>query len=194
MKISMIGFVLGVASWMGSTAVADTSLWEGFPSQSFYPRHRSSPQRMISLELDPENILNSSFRIAAREDRLSDVKRFIMQGADIDTRSESGETALMYASRNCSPEMVRLLLRRKAEVNLRDFQGRTALIYAAMESCERVVELLLKKPTLQVDAKDRAKKTASDYAEDNSMLEVDGPSERIISLIRTAKERGHKVG
>jgi ankyrin repeat protein len=149
---------------------------------------RAGAPRVVSLDLDPQNILDSSFRIAAREGRMSEMKKLLLQGADIDSRSGSGETALMYAARNCSPKLAELLIQKGAQVNARDFEGRTPLIYAASGSCRYVVELLAKVSNLEFEARDRSKRTALDYAAENALLEVDGPSEEIIHLIQMGQK------
>ncbi len=191
-----LGLVLGLllGTVMDPNARAD-SYWDDFPPPSyFYGGMRglggnSGRNQIISLDLDPQNILNSSFRIAARENRFSDVQRFLVQGAEVNSKSGNGETALMFTSRNCSPKAVSLLLNQGAEVNARDFEGRTALMYAAMGSCVSAVELLLKVPGIDLDVIDEARKSAMDYAGDYALLEVGGPAEKIMQLIRMKKKK-----
>jgi ankyrin repeat protein len=156
-------------------------------SSSFMGRGRS--QQIISLEVNPQRTLDTSFRIAAREGREKEVRLFLQKGAEINSRSSSGETALIYAVKNCSKNLVLLLLRGGADVNARDVEGRTPLIHAANGSCQPAAEALLKNAALDVTAKDKSHRTALDYAQDNSVFEVDGPSEEIIRLIEAAKKR-----
>ncbi len=155
-----------------------------------YYSRRSTPGMRISLELDPQNILNGSLRIASREGRTHELQTLLKSGADSNSTSDSGETALMLASRNCYPKAVEILLQHNADVNAKDTDGRTALIFAASDSCAKVVELLVKKNNIDLNAKDHIQKSALDYAKDNSILEVGGPSERIINLIQAAKKKG----
>jgi ankyrin repeat protein len=156
--------------------------WQnGFPS---WFNQRKAPNRIVSIDFDPQNQLNTSFRIAIRENRLENAKHFLIQGAEIDSRSPEGETALMYAARNCSDKAVTFLLKHKVDFNLKDEDGRTALIYATRESCVKVVRLLMKFPSLETKAKDSMNKTALDYAYKSSVLEVGGPAEAIIRILQ----------
>src|SRR4051794_9252188 len=75
--------------------------WDDYSSSSSFGRGKIGAQPTVSIDLDPENVLNSSLRMAAREDRLADLKRLLVEGADVNTQAPSGETALMYAARNC---------------------------------------------------------------------------------------------
>jgi ankyrin repeat protein len=156
--------------------------WQAGVPQWF--TQRKVPNRVISIDFDSQNQLNTSFRIAVRENRLDNAQHFLFQGAEVDSRSPEGETALMYASRNCSYKAVNLLLENKADINLRDEAGRTALIYAARESCVKVVRLLLKSSVIEANVKDNMRKTALDYAYKTSLLEVDGLAEAIIKILQ----------
>ncbi len=152
-------------------------------NSGFFP-HRSRESQFISLDLDPQDNLDTAFRIAAREDRLLDLIALHKAGAGINSPSDENETALILAARNCAPKTVSFLIGNGAQVNARDSRGRTALIFATRESCVPVVSLLLKVPGIEVFTKDHTKRTALDYAQEDSMSEVDGPSQEIIRLLR----------
>lgn len=147
---------------------------------------RSTPSPVISLDFNDKDILNSSFRIAAREGRLTDVQTDLLQGAEINSRGDEGETALMYAARNCTIEVASLLLRSKANPNILDDQGKSALVYAVIESCLPIVRMLLRTRSINLNVEDHAKKTVFFYAEDAASLDVDGPSVKIKRLLHHA--------
>ncbi len=149
----------------------------------------SGGSKMISLELDEKKILNSDFRVAAREQRLADVRKCLKAGADVNSRSETGETALMYSARQCSLDTVQLLLDAHANVNQRDSSGRSALMYAVMSSCEPVVRKLLKNSNVLLDLPDESKHTAMDYSVEATEVEVDGPSVHILQMMKRAQVR-----
>jgi ankyrin repeat protein len=160
-------------------------------SYSYRGSSQGSPA-VISLELNAQASLNSSLRVAAREERLKDLQRFVAQGGEINSQSETGTSALMYAARNCSLKEVRYLIDAKANVNLKDSRGRTALIYAASNSCVPVVKALLEVPEVEIKAKDHEGKLATDYARSAISLEVGGPASETISAIRAAERAARK--
>jgi len=168
----------------------------------------SNSQPVISLDMNPKDQINSAFRIAAREGRISDMLELVREGADINSVSDEGDTALMYAARNCSVEVTTELLRLRVNVNIRNRDGDTALIDASMESCLPVVKLLLHNPRLLLSPRDRQGKSALDYAHDGAVIEVDGPEAQIFELlesrlshrwspkssIKSARQRGKRWG
>lgn len=157
----------------------------------FFPSYRGNHGQppIISLELDPKASLDTDMRVAAREDRLEDLKKYLDAGADINSRSDTGETALMYAARNCSLRIVACLLDARANENARDDRGRTALMFASSDSCLPVVRLLLRGHEIDVSAHDREGRSALDYARRASALEYGGDSEEVIRLIRSHTRR-----
>lgn len=156
---------------------------------------------IISLELNAQESLNSSLRVAAREGKLKDLQRMVANGGEINSQSDAGVTALIYASRNCSAKVVEYLLslrtqdsghQRMVKVNIKDRKGRTALMVAAGSSCPNVVRLLLDVPEIDVNVKDANGLKIRDYALYASNLEVGGPSSETYSLIRAAERRMRK--
>ena len=194
-KKAYLSIGLGFVAFLSLYSSAWASGWSTTFSDYYPPSWgsgggRSSGSLVISLDLDPQNIINSSFRIAVRESRLKDAQKFLARGAELDSRSGSGETALMYAARNCSEKMVDFLLNQGANVNAVDEEGRTPLIFAARESCSNVVAALVRARGIKLEMRDQTKKTALEYAQETDLLEVGGRSEQIIYLILNAKRRG----
>jgi hypothetical protein len=65
----------------------------------------------------------------------------IAQGADVNARSSSGRTAVVYAAkRNTGPKTLALLVAGRADLTARDADGRTALEMAKLKGKPRVVE------------------------------------------------------
>ncbi len=140
---------------------------------------------IISFNLDPKEVLNPSLRIAAREDRLDDLRELVKAGeADVDSQSDSGMTALMYASRNCFSDVASYLVRKGADVNLQDKAGRTALMYASRALCLPVVKRLLGHKATRVDLRDRQGRNALDFARSATALEVDGAPIEMLRLLQ----------
>lgn len=141
---------------------------------------------VISLDLNVQDHLDSSFRIAIRENRMDDAKALLEKGANPAVASDTGRTSLMYAARNCSIPAVELILTREVRVNDADRQGKTALMYAAMQVCDGVVVRLLRIPGIQLDLKDKEGKTAWNYAREGGLLDYGGSAERIIHRLNPA--------
>jgi hypothetical protein len=89
---------------------------------------------------------------AAKKGDSHDVESRLANGDDVNTKNESGWTALMAASWEGRREVVKLLLAKRADVNARDNGGQTALIMASTAGHREVAELLIAKGA-DVDAK-----------------------------------------
>lgn len=147
------------------------------------PRRYYSP--IISFNLDEQDIQNRNVRIAAREGSVTRLEEALLAGGRIDSKSDRGATALMNAARTCRIPPLRLLLRRGANVNLADTRGRTALMFAAGAACLPAVKLLLRED-VRIHARDQAGRSALDHAASASTLEVGGPAQKAMRLIRSS--------
>lgn len=95
--------------------------------------------------------------------KLDRAREYIRNGADPDDANDKGCTALMWAIKAKSPEIVRLLLEAGADVNKTCKRGSTALMWAAAEADPAVVQLLIDKGA-SIDAKNNAGETAVGWA------------------------------
>lgn len=150
----------------------------------YYPYGSQRPTPIISIDLDPQHLIDASFRVAAREDRLNYMLALVKKGANVNSVSDNGRSALMFAARNCSVPIARALIHLNANVNLKDREGDPALVYATLESCLPVVKMLLRRPELEIDERDKSGKTVFDYATDCASLDVDGQAARILELLK----------
>lgn len=85
----------------------------------------------------------SEFLVAARTGNLEKIKRLVKAGIDVDTKSESGSTALMAASYYGHFDIVRFLIRNKANLNIQEVNGNTALMWASSKGHKYIVQILL---------------------------------------------------
>jgi ankyrin repeat protein len=176
-------WILALSQFQGALVLAYYDPYGS--SYNSYSRYGSSQRnQVISLDFNQKDILNSSFRIAAREDRLTDLQTAYLQGAEVNSLDDEGETALMYTARYCTTSTASFLMGRGADPNIQDKTGRTALMYAVMESCLPVVRMLLRVRGISLELEDGARRTALNYAEDAASLDVDGPSVAIKRLLR----------
>lgn len=72
-----------------------------------------------------------------------DFEFWLTNGGDPDYATPRGETGLLIASRECKPELVKILLSYGAEVNLASSNGTTPLLMASMY-CLEIARILLK--------------------------------------------------
>ncbi|XP_029114177.1 kinase D-interacting substrate of 220 kDa B isoform X3 [Scleropages formosus] len=84
-----------------------------------------------------------SFFSYVEEENLPAIRAHLDKFKEVDSRSDTGLTALMLAAEQGSVEIVQELVRRGANVNLDDVDGWTALISAAKEGHVEVVRELL---------------------------------------------------
>jgi ankyrin repeat protein len=158
----------------------------------YSPRSRSNGP-IISLELDEKKSRELEMRVAARENRVLDLRRLIRTVTDVNGCSEEGDTALMAASRSCATEAVHVLIENHVDVNARDSHRRTALMYAVMEGCLDVTKLLLESPQIALKVKDDDHLSAFDYAQEGTALDVDGPAVTILNLVKSALNHSQAV-
>jgi ankyrin repeat protein len=77
------------------------------------------------------NCVESVYMVGGESRVLSDVKKMVSRGVNINGRSRDGSTALIAAAQRCYPDMVAYLLKMGAHVDHRDEYGFTAMDYAA---------------------------------------------------------------
>ena len=80
---------------------------------------------------------------ASSRNHVEVVKLLIEAGANLNTRTNGGSTALIWASYYNYGEVIKLLIEAGANLNIRDNWGRTALIRASYGNHIEVVKLLL---------------------------------------------------
>jgi ankyrin repeat protein len=100
---------------------------------------------------------------AAYYGELSNVKRLLAAGAQVNAKDKNGMTALMAASLEGHGDIVEVLLANGAEVNARTVDGETALMYASIRGDCKIVEMLLARGA-EINARTRDGKTALTFA------------------------------
>ncbi len=99
------------------------------------------------------------------------VEEAIMNGADVNAKTNKGFTALMSAAKGDHAEIAELLLIYGANVNDKDITGWTALMYAAREGHTKTAEVLLKHGA-NANEKDKKGKTALMLAKERGHTKV----------------------
>ncbi|GEM_PF-5867703 len=79
---------------------------------------------------------------AAQKGDLAEVKALIASGVDVNTKTRSGNTALMWASFEGHAEVGKILIAAKADVNARNEKGETALVLASRAGRTGMAKLL----------------------------------------------------
>jgi len=85
----------------------------------------------------------------------------VFAGVDPNSQDDYGfRTALMEATYQNNPDIVKLLLRKGADVNLPNKEGRTALMGASGRGYSDIVKILLERPEIDVNLQDDEGTTA----------------------------------
>jgi ankyrin repeat protein len=100
------------------------------------PVDRSFLVSVVSFELNQHN-----GRLP--QDSLHIVESLLSKGADVDSRDQYGNTALIYASGSGDLDTVKMLIAAYANVNAKGKSGHTALMWACMVSADTTVKALL---------------------------------------------------
>ena len=82
---------------------------------------------------------------AAKSGKIEKAKELLKKKVDVNTKTDTGWTPLMYAAARGDKEMAKLLIRKGADVNARNGIGATPLMYAAAGGHVETVELLIRK-------------------------------------------------
>nr|KYP72711.1 Putative ankyrin repeat protein RF-0381 [Cajanus cajan] len=113
-----------------------------------------------------------AIHLAAREGHVEVLRLVLLKGADVDSLSRDGTTALHVAVKRGERECVRLLLANNARLDIRDSRdGDTCVHVAAGMGDESMVKLLLKKGANK-DVRNYLGKTAYDVAVENGATRV----------------------
>lgn len=120
----------------------------------------NSNQKNDSIPIEQLNDLLFS---AAEDGKVDDVVKYLMLGADVDTRTYDFVTPLMYAAQNGHLDVVKILLFNGAKVNARPDDGSSALIAATKFNHEDVIDYLIQQGA-KVDLNNFDSATALTYA------------------------------
>lgn len=125
------------------------------------------PSMAISAEpnrdLSPQALAPYWFE-AMRAGDTALVEELLRRGIDIEATNERGFTALILATYNEQPELVRRLLAHGADPNRGDRAGNTALMGALFRGNEASAHLLLADPRIEIDRRNSAGQTAAMFA------------------------------
>ncbi len=113
------------------------------------------PLPLVLAQTDGQAALNRELLKAIESKNEAAVRLSLDEGADIEVRSQAGETPLMLAVRNGDAKIVSLLVNRGANVEAKDEYLETPLTLAARHWNSRVLQVLLKKVT-DISDKNRA--------------------------------------
>lgn len=115
---------------------------------------------------------NSALPYIAAHGSLEDVKAILSKGEDVNLKDDKGNTALIMATKQNRPDILRLLLAHGADVNVKGESGITALAFATIEGNTELMDFLLR-------------------AGANAALQV-GPKGATSTVLHYASTRGNK--
>jgi len=96
-------------------------------------------EEKVEISVANDNLLSS-----AKDGNLKDVKTAIDNGADINYKSDVGDTALMLASEKGHKDIVEFLLKQDGiDINAKSNSEMTALMYASSDDYKDIVKLLI---------------------------------------------------
>ena len=129
----------------GQTALAHAAQ-AGKAEMVAFLRTKGADLSLTSFRTEAElntELHNSALISAVTHGNAAEVTRQLDLGADINARSRSGGSSLMWAVQGYSNEIVKLLLSKGADVNAVDDVGNTALMFATRRNDRDAVKLLL---------------------------------------------------
>jgi len=103
---------------------------------------------------------DTALRKAAQDGELTAVKELLDKGANVNSKDDTGKTALLWvAPARDNPEMVKFLIAKGADVNAKDNDGETALMIAASQNNPGILVALIEAGA-EVNAQNNAGRTA----------------------------------
>ena len=115
----------------------------------------------VSKAKTMRSLVKSSLLSAHLESILADIAA---GRADVNERTDDGQTALMFAAANANAEAARVLLQKGADVDaIENTHGWTALVYAIWSGDRSLVRIILESYP-DANVKDREGRTAADHA------------------------------
>ena len=98
----------------------------------------------ISKTKEEKTVVNPDVLLlkSARNGNISEVKRLIKEGVDVNTQDNEGRTALMLTSYFGQTEVTKLLLEQGADIEAQDNEGHTALTLATEQGHTDITKLL----------------------------------------------------
>ncbi len=152
---------LMVAAQNGKTEMVQILLAKGANNFTAKNSDNKTASDLAKTPEIKELIETSKLFEAAKTNNLEDAAESIANGADVNTITQHGDTALMYAAGCNHKEVVALLLKHGAKVNGKNNRGETPLSLAAYDNYTETMELLLNHGA-NIDA--------ADYNEDTSLI------------------------
>ncbi|EAY12029.1 ankyrin repeat protein, putative [Trichomonas vaginalis G3] len=96
---------------------------------------------------------------------------FLSHGADVNSKTEIGRTALHFAAEFNCIKIAESLISHGADVNAKDNDGHTVLCQAAYNNSKKIFELLISHGA-DINAKDNKERSNLHYAAENSSIEI----------------------
>ena len=128
-------------------------------------------KNILDKEVTYDNTITILLLDLIKKEDFKAVKLLIDMGADVNAKDENDRTALIYASRNSSSEILEYLIEKGADVNAKDDENKTALIDAASFNNLEVIKYLIEKGA-DINAKDNENKTVLMHAAFFADLEI----------------------
>ena len=119
----------------------------------------------------PRSGLNPMFLQSAENGNLKMLACLLEFGADVNTKSWDGYTALIKASINGNTNLIDFLIKSGADINATTKHGFTALLYAAKIGHHSVIQLLVTEGA-DVNVKDRTGMTPLMYLARNGYIKI----------------------
>jgi len=155
---------------MKSTVFALIFLWKLAAISACQSQVNERSRRGICQKL-PRSNLNPMFLESAEKGDLPTVACLLEFGADVNTKSWEGYTALIKASINGNMELIEFLIKNGADINSKTKHGLTALLYAAKLGHTSAIELLVTEGA-EVNVKDKIGMTPLMYLARNGYINM----------------------
>ncbi len=118
---------------------------------------------------------------AARNGSVEDCQRLLNNGHSVNSKDETGQTAIMVAAMTNRIDIAKFLIQQDADINKSSVSGLTALHYAALENHDQMAQLLLDN-NAKIDAKMHYSSTDGNHGNQPLVWEYIGATPLLIAV------------
>lgn len=141
LKIKLLYFAILILKSSFTQTMFNTFITQNHKKECPSNKTLNASDSVLRHKDDLNEILRRN--ISCNIDRASEIKKLIIQGADVNTQDIGGLSTFHVAARHNNKALIELLIEKQANVNIKDNKGLTPLNYAFANNNNEIVAILI---------------------------------------------------